>query len=302
MVTAKTTAAIVNGRLQVQIDLQTKGDSPGHPFRGNQWSGGRGDVEPSLETGKQQSPLKMLKPTAERPSEHQTENLPGVPYTKLSDRHPIYGQMKSTTEENKAVVVKTLDRLADEYGLPPLGIKIAEFTGSGMLAYATKGMTIPIDKEQVKGLRETGENVIGFTKAGTSGRGPDDRVWYLNHMGGAEISLCVGNGKSKRAFGQPENEFKKTYGSSGFHPKTGRNPAEDVVVHEFGHVLTRRVMGQNDLKAPAPKEIAKRVSGYAHENIGECIAEAFVMHDAGNREPWLVDFLESTIHLGKQRK
>lgn len=42
MVTAKTTAAIVNGRLQVQIDLQMKGDAPGHPFRGNQWEGGGG--------------------------------------------------------------------------------------------------------------------------------------------------------------------------------------------------------------------------------------------------------------------
>lgn len=31
---------VVDGRLQVQIDLQTKGDLPGHPFRGNQWTGG----------------------------------------------------------------------------------------------------------------------------------------------------------------------------------------------------------------------------------------------------------------------
>jgi hypothetical protein len=44
MVTAKTTAAIVNGRLQVQIDLQMKGDAPGHPFRGNQWTGGGSGV------------------------------------------------------------------------------------------------------------------------------------------------------------------------------------------------------------------------------------------------------------------
>ena len=33
-------SSVVGGRLQVQIDL--KGDLPGHPFRGNQWSGGQG--------------------------------------------------------------------------------------------------------------------------------------------------------------------------------------------------------------------------------------------------------------------
>jgi len=40
MVVAKAHATVVNGRLQVSIDLQTKGDLPGHPFRGNQWSSG----------------------------------------------------------------------------------------------------------------------------------------------------------------------------------------------------------------------------------------------------------------------
>lgn len=40
MVIVKSSATMVNGRLQVSIDLQTKGDLPGHPFRGNQWDGG----------------------------------------------------------------------------------------------------------------------------------------------------------------------------------------------------------------------------------------------------------------------
>lgn len=31
---------VERGRLQVHVDLQTKGDAPGHPFRGNQFSGG----------------------------------------------------------------------------------------------------------------------------------------------------------------------------------------------------------------------------------------------------------------------
>jgi len=40
-------AKIVDGKLQVHIDIQDseldlKGDLPGHPFRGNQWSGGQG--------------------------------------------------------------------------------------------------------------------------------------------------------------------------------------------------------------------------------------------------------------------
>lgn len=39
----KATSRVVGGRLQVQIDL--KGDLPGHPFRGNQWSGGVGGSE-----------------------------------------------------------------------------------------------------------------------------------------------------------------------------------------------------------------------------------------------------------------
>lgn len=37
----KAISRVVGGRLQVQIDL--KGDLPGHPFRGNQWSGGNTD-------------------------------------------------------------------------------------------------------------------------------------------------------------------------------------------------------------------------------------------------------------------
>lgn len=37
-------AKMVDGRLQIQIDLQTKGDFVGHPFRGNQWSGGGGEM------------------------------------------------------------------------------------------------------------------------------------------------------------------------------------------------------------------------------------------------------------------
>lgn len=36
----KATSRVVGGQLQVQIDL--KGDLPGHPFRGNQWEGGAG--------------------------------------------------------------------------------------------------------------------------------------------------------------------------------------------------------------------------------------------------------------------
>jgi hypothetical protein len=298
---AVVSAKMVDGRLKIHVDLQ-KGDLPGHPFRGNQWAGGRGDA--SLAEGATSKPLSQLKPTKERPSENQTENFPEVPYPKLSDRHPIYGELKSTTKENKKIVTDTLDRLADEYELPPLGIKVKEFVGRGMLGTASKGMTIPIDKSQVKELKDQGENVIGMVKMGTDGRGPDDRVWYHNHMGGAEISICTGEGGSKRksAFGAPEEKFRESYGSSGFHPRTGRHPAEDVIVHEFGHVLARRVMGQKDGGAPAPVEIAKKISGYARESLGECIAEAFVMHDAGNREPWLTDFLESTIKLSERRR
>lgn len=40
---ANVSAAIVDGRLKVHVDLQ-KGDLPGHPFRGNQWSVGGGGV------------------------------------------------------------------------------------------------------------------------------------------------------------------------------------------------------------------------------------------------------------------
>jgi len=40
---------VVDGRLQVQIDL--KGDLPGHPFRGNQWGGGSGIMAPDRDMG-----------------------------------------------------------------------------------------------------------------------------------------------------------------------------------------------------------------------------------------------------------
>lgn len=51
---------LVSGRLQVEIDL--KGDLPGHPFRGNQYSGGVGD-RPALEEEELEAAQKLGLPT-----------------------------------------------------------------------------------------------------------------------------------------------------------------------------------------------------------------------------------------------
>ena len=89
---------VVDGRLKLQIDL--KGDLPGHPFRGNQWSGGQGemmapdrDMGSGVASSKQQvkvtvlaSELKKLKSKEEKKAIQETAKQVEQRLSEVADR------------------------------------------------------------------------------------------------------------------------------------------------------------------------------------------------------------------------
>lgn len=64
---------VVDGRLQVHIDLQIKGDLTGHPFRGNQWTVGGGSR--SVEEVKQAIEKLDALPSAEEGYRHFDDDI-----------------------------------------------------------------------------------------------------------------------------------------------------------------------------------------------------------------------------------
>jgi hypothetical protein len=137
----KAEAEVVGGRLQVQIDLQVKGDLPGHPFRGNQWSGGQEWGERSEEEGERLTKEleDFVKPWADSLSDEGKETLKyyaGAKGGELEMNSVLRGQSEGMSRKWKDRVnenIERMDRLIDS--APRMPSETTVFRGVGTEAY-----------------------------------------------------------------------------------------------------------------------------------------------------------------------
>ncbi len=120
---------------------------------------------------------------------------------------------------------------------------------------------------QIATLKGKDSNVLGY--ADSNGNIAINKAYMNNEKMNATYKKCV---------------------DMGYHPSNGnKSGIEAVMAHELGHQLTAKIAGgnwaqfdstANDVVSKASKKLGKtikkgNISGYAKENSGETIAEAF---------------------------
>lgn len=111
-----------DGRLQVQIDL--KGDLPGHPFRGNQWdggSGGSGEWDSSTAFGFRDSKLERVKEDDDETVSAASDVLArsGLGALQAVDKEPFLVHRDSDGRVNGVVIANTDGELSFDFGVDP---------------------------------------------------------------------------------------------------------------------------------------------------------------------------------------
>ena len=259
--------------------------------RGRWGSGGSGGVTLAPDTG-----VEIGGGGSNRPSLKQRPGFDYLdPVSKPDPPRPYIAEyaVKDMHPECERQMLETLDRLVDKYGVPSGGIKVTTMSGGNSSAVASAGKLTAVTPERARELHATGEHIldmrIGKTKTAQ---------YYHDDRGGVTISVSVtGPRGGKGNFALSPDKFEKRYEDFHTSLRTGRGVVDDIVTHEFGHTMAFRAgwSGVQGQSTKANTEVAKRISGYAFTNQGECIAEAFKYYDNGGRDPVVVKFIDETI-------
>ena len=245
-------------------------------------TGPGGGVDPTCGSGGARSPLKRREGF-----EYQIPVADPSPREYLSS-----ASIKSMHPESAKVVLATLDRLVGEYGAPA-GLALKAMRGGSAIGTAMIGRLRPVSPEEADSLHVAGEHILDM-RIQKSNRAQ----YYHDDKTGYSISLQVAGPRGGAGYyGGPPEKFGKYASVWQTSLKTPRGPLDDVVTHEFGHVLSYKAgWTHKACQAPANLEIARAIkSEYAKTNIGETIAEAFKYYDAGGRDPKVVEFLNDTV-------
>lgn len=210
---------------------------------------------------------------------------------RLSQKHLIFGSFTKTHPETRKQVISVLERLADQYGMPPGGIHIVEMSGGSTNHRASMGEKtwVRVSKEESARLKAEGlkTQLVPGSKGGF--------VHQVEDPTALRLSLYTNGTKDQAGFNQDPGQYTSIRNRKGNNVNTGRSGIEDTIVHEFGHALAFRAVGPEGVKRlgeeKADAELARSVSRYAATDKSELMAEAFVKYDAGSRDDRLVDLL-----------
>jgi len=176
------------------------------------------------------------------------------------------------------VVERTLNDLCRRFNIDPASIKVVWQSGGTNTASTTTGIKRQVSAEEAKDLKAKGEKVFQITL------GKDPKFVVIDK--GDTIALRT-DGKGVH-FGLPKEKFETLKDRTGWHSKTGIDPIESTIIHEFGHVLQHRAgLTNKELAGPVPEEyadLADKLGRYAKTSYGEFLSEAFLAYVDGQKE------------------
>ncbi len=206
---------------------------------------------------------------------------------RLSDRHLIFGKFTATHPDTAKEVIATLERLADEYGLPEGGVHVIELKGGSTRHRASMGIGtwVKVSKEEATRLKAAGTKTQVIPAAGGG------FVHQVHDLTAHHIHLYTNGSKTQSGFNLSPAEFTRVKAKSdGWTVSTGRGGAADTVTHEFGHSLDYRAHGEGGRKGPVPTG-AGTISRYATTKLAEATAEAFVKYTTGDRSDLVISLV-----------
>lgn len=197
--------------------------------------------------------------------------------------------------ENARMIGETLTALGEKYGVSPEQMMTASMQGGNALGHHSTGRRRQVTPEEREALKARGVKTYGMDHPGSK-----QRRWFVFDPGHT-LAFKSADSKGKPAgLGLPPDQLEKHMNSvKGLHARSGRPAAVDVATHEFAHILQHeRGWKRADLNAPlspAEQGTAKKISSYAATDRGELLAEAFVLFEGGNREPWVMDLVAQIL-------
>ncbi|MCK9570494.1 phage minor head protein [Candidatus Pacearchaeota archaeon] len=236
------------------------------------------------------------------PSKSQLKKREGFVYLEPIPRNTprpyiVDWKCRDMNQKSQEAVLLALDRLVEKYGSPEGGLLIRQMIGGHAVGSASRGKLLSVGVSKAESLHAEGEHILDMTIAKTQ-----QARFYHDDKTGYSISLKVDGprGGSSGWFGLDPKKFDSYASTERVSLRTGRGGPDDVVTHEFGHVMSYRAgwtekTSGNPVDAEARAVATKIKSTYAHNSMGECLAEAFKYADAGGSDPAVLSFLDKHI-------
>jgi hypothetical protein len=301
-----------NQLLLAGVDVRKKGESAGHPFRGNQWSGrGRGGVDPVIGGGAVAGDSTQPPQPSPKPLTRQERKEAHHKYAVEEAKNRI-AALPSTSDVDGCKTVAELKEVASKAGIADLSFKgfdswqLTEMMHEGRVVVNTA----------IDCMRKCPKYMEAVVKTDTADQMmPDARRW-VEHKGRLGVSFEIHNTSNlllpntvSRCGGYfNNNDYSLSNRVAGIgipkiHLPSGRynkNPsklqANDFLVdssfqgavrHEMGHLVdhalgvvyetnTHTLIGKLESKMKSdPGSIIKSVSSYSTTTRGELFAEMF---------------------------